>query len=486
MDGSRLSPLDAAFLAVESPTAHMHVGWAAVLEPPEEEPRPNFEDLLSHIAARLPRAPRYRQLLRTVPLELHTPVWVDDGDFDVSRHVFEAGSDRLGEVVDECMSEPLPRDRPLWQIHVVPRLEDGRIGIVGKAHHCMVDGLAAVELASLLFDPEPEPPEPEPDGWLARPAPGGARLLLDGAVDFARREAGLARLPAALVRSPERAAELARRGRQALGALAEATRPAARGSSLHAPISSLRHLGFVKRPIDELLGVKRAFGVTLNDVVLAVSSGAMRRLARERDLAPQPLKTMVPVNLRPSEDRGSFGNRISFMFVDLPCDEPSPTRRLRTIHAQTSERKLSGQADGLDAVVRALSFAPQWVGRGVARLLASPRTFNLVVSNIPGPRVPLYMRGCELREGYPVVPIASRHALSIGFTTVSDGAFFGIYADPESLSETNALTAGIERELDALLARAGMRHRRFDPAPEGLTELLGSWHPGLPGTAAPL
>lgn len=463
MDGLRLSPLDAAFLAVESPTAHMHVGWAAVFEPPEGESRPSFEDFLSHIAARLPRAPRYRQLLRTIPLEVNTPVWVDDGDFDVSRHVFEAGSERLSEVVDECMSEPLPRDRPLWQLHVAPRLEDGRIGLVGKTHHCMVDGLAAVELASLLLDPDPEPPEPEPDGWSARPAPGPTRLLLDGARDFARKELGLVGLPASLVRSPERLAGFARRGRQALGALAEATRPAARGSSLHAPISPLRHLGLLGRPLGELMGIKRAFGVTLNDVVLAACSGAMRRRQSDRGVEPRPLKTMVPVSLRPQDDTGSFGNRISFMFVDLPCDEPNPVRRLRAVHARARERKLSRQPEGLDAIVQSLSFAPQWIGQGVARLLTSPRTFNLVVSNIPGPRDPLYMRGCELVEGYPVVPIADRHALSIGFTTVRDGAFFGLYADRESLPDADGLAGYIGMELDALGERAAGRSGRFDP-----------------------
>src|SRR5690242_14456581 len=166
MSHTRLSALDTSFLTVETPTAHMHVGWAAVFDLPEDGPRPTFEELRDHIGARLSRAPRYRQRLEEVPFGVNDPVWVDDGDFDVRNHVIDARGTDLGEMLDSAMSTPLERSRPLWECWVAPRLDDGRIAVVGKAHHSMVDGLAAVELAALLLDPAPDPP-PAGDGrWL--------------------------------------------------------------------------------------------------------------------------------------------------------------------------------------------------------------------------------------------------------------------------------------------------------------------------------
>jgi diacylglycerol O-acyltransferase / wax synthase len=168
----RLSALDASFLEIESPTAHMHVGWVATFDPPAGGPRPAFAELRDHIAARLSRAPRYRQRLAPVPLGLNAPEWVDDDAFDIDNHVLHTASRDLPEVADMAFSVPLNRERPLWELWIADRLADGRIGVVGKAHHCLVDGIAAVELASLMLDAEPEPPAPEEDGWRPDRAPG--------------------------------------------------------------------------------------------------------------------------------------------------------------------------------------------------------------------------------------------------------------------------------------------------------------------------
>jgi WS/DGAT/MGAT family acyltransferase len=450
METPRLSPLDASFLAVETPTAHMHVGWAAIFEPPEDGPRPGFEKLRRHIARRLPRAPRYRQMLRPVPLGLNAPVWVDDLDFDVSRHVVRAGRTRLTEVVDDFISEPLPRDRPLWQIAVADRLEDGRIGLIGKAHHCMVDGIAAVELGTLLLDPDPVPPPPEPDVWIPQRGPQTRELVTGALADLVRSQVQLAAIPARVAGSPARARELASRARRAAGALVDAARPARFARALNRGISPRRHLGQLDRPLEELLEIKRAFGVKLNDVLLAACAGGVREFLRERGELPIRLKTMVPVNVRDEGDPDRLGNQISFIFVDLPCDEPDAVRRVREIHAATTDRKRAGEPEGANDVMRSLGFAPPPIQRLVSRLIASPLAFNLTVSNIPGPREPLYMCGCPLVEVYPVVPIADRHALSIGVTTVCDGAFFGLYADCESLPEVDELAVCIDRAIDEL------------------------------------
>jgi diacylglycerol O-acyltransferase / wax synthase len=450
MSTSRLSALDASFLAVETENAHMHVGWVTLFDPPPDAPPPSFADCLDHIAQRLNRAPRFRQVLEPTPLGLGTPTWVDDPTFDIHRHVVRSRARELTGAVDWFLSKPLRHDRPLWQICIADQLTDGRTAVIGKAHHCMVDGIAAVEIATLLVDAEPDPPPPEPDGWVAQPTPGGAARLADAVADLARTQIDLARIPVRMARSPRRATAIPERGLRAARALLGAARPA-RSSSLNAPISSIRHLGRISRPVDDLVRVKSGFGVKLNDVVLAACAGGVREFLREQGERAIRLKTMVPVNVRGSEAADELGNRISFMFVDLPCDEPDAVRRLREIHMATSECKRNQEPEGADDVMRSLGFAPAPLQRLASRLIASPRAFNLTVSNIPGPREPLYMLGCELVEAYPVVPIADRHALSIGVTTVGDGAYFGVYADPESLPQGDRLAGAIDGSIDELI-----------------------------------
>ena len=463
MPTTRLSALDASFLAVETATAHMHVGWAAVFDPPEDA-RPGFEELRDHIGARLPRAPRYRQMLRNVPFGLNAPIWVDDPAFDLARHVLPVRTSRFSDAVDESMSEPLPKDRPLWQIRIADRLEDGRIGVIGKSHHCMVDGIAAVELATLLVDPEPEPEPPEPDRWSPHPAPGDRELMVGAVLDRIRTELHLASIPARLARAPGRALEATGRATRAAAAVLDAARPARPTRQLNPPISPRRRLGRLARPIEDLMEIRRAFGVKLNDVVLAVSCGGIREFLRGRGVHPIRLKTMVPVNVRSDSEIEDLGNRISFMFVDLPCDEPDPARRLREIHDATTARKRAGGPEGADDVMRSIGFAPTSIQRLVSRLVASPRAFNVTVSNIPGPRGRLYMCRCPLVEAYPVVPIADRHALSIGVTTVGDAAFFGLYVDPDALPEVEELSRHIDDSIDALCALARADAPTREPA----------------------
>jgi diacylglycerol O-acyltransferase / wax synthase len=460
MSATRLSPLDASFLTVETPSAHMHLGWAAAFEQPADADRPRFEELRGHIASRLARAPRYRQMLRPVPLGVNAPVWVDDARFDISRHVVRTRAERLTDAVEECMSTPLPRHRPLWQVWIADELRDGRIGVVGKVHHCMVDGIAAVELGTLLLDPDPVAPPPQLDRWSPRPQPSGSQLLVQGLADLARSQLDLAALPARALRSPSRALGLVSRTRRAGAALLEAARPARLTAQLNSPISPLRHLGLVARPVDDLVRVKRAFGVKLNDVVLAACAGGVRGFVRKSGASPVRLKTMVPVNVRAGGEASRLGNRISFMFVDLPCDEPDPVRRLREVHAATSDRKRAGQPDGASDVVRSLGLVPSPLQRVVSRLIASPRTFNLTVSNIPGPPDPLYMLGCRLAEAYPIVPIPERHALSIGVTTVGEGAYFGLYADRESLPAVEGLAREIDGAIDELVGLTSAARER--------------------------
>ena len=454
---TRLSPLDAAFLAVESPTAHMHVGWAATFRPPQGRSAPTFEELRDHIGARLSRAPRYRQRLKRVPFGISPPYWVDDEGFELARHVVPAASDDLGEAVEASMSEPLPKDRPLWQISVAERLHDRRIGIVGKAHHSMVDGIAAVELASLLLDPGANPDPPAADPWHPRPEPTGAELLIRASVARTWERLRFAAGAVEALSSTKRLARLAGGAGSAARALADAARPARTSTALNAPNSPRRHLGTVARPLAELKLIKTAFGTTINDVLLAACAGAARRHLEARGEEVRPLKAMVPVDMRAAEGGPGVGNRISFMFCDLPCDLGDPAARLHAIREQTASRKRAEQPSGGDALLRLVSQVAYPLHRLASRVVASPRAFNLVVSNIPGPPEPMYMCGCRLDEAYPVVPLADHHALSIGMATIGGGAFFGLYADRETLPDIDRMATALDVELDALLVEAAAR-----------------------------
>jgi WS/DGAT/MGAT family acyltransferase len=463
MAPNRLSALDASFLDVETASAHMHVGWAAAFDPPEERPAPSFEQLRDHIARRLHRAPRYRQRLEGVPLGVARPVWVDDDRFDMNRHVRQAGAAGLAELAGSVLSTPLSRERPLWELWIADRLDDGRIGVVGKAHHCMVDGIAAVELATVLLDVEPDRPPDPPDDWEPGAAPGGARRLVDGLIDTARDQLSLAGSAAGLVGSPGRLASGARRAGEALF---NSLVPASPLEILNGPISPYRMLATLARPMDELRAIKRGLGCTVNDVVLAASCGGVRRHLQRHGERPARLKAMVPVNVRDESAAGELGNRISFIFMELPCEEPVAEERLRQISRTTTRAKASGEPAGATTVLDVAAAAPSVLQRALSRLVASPRTFNVVVSNIPGPQVPVWMLGCRLREAYPIVPLADRHALSIGFTSVDDGAFFGIYADRDAAPDAEQLAADIGDELDELreLAR-GTSGLEAVPAP---------------------
>ena len=457
----RLSALDASFLTSETPSAHMHVGWTAVFDPPLHGPPPTFAQLRDHIAARVGRASRYRQRLAPVPFGVHDPVWVDDEDFDINHHVLHAaGARHLGDVASMAMSSQLERSRPLWEIWVAERLANGRIGVAGKVHHCMVDGLAAVELAGLLLDPTDDPPPERIDRWRPAPRPSGPELLAQGLADRVREELGLMRVPARVLASPRRRlTDSAVEARRAALALSHSLGSRAPDSRLHTASSALRHLGTLNRPLDELRAIKIRHDTTVNDVVLAVCAGGIRRYLQRHGDRPTRLKAMVPVTLRAPDAAAELGNGISFIFLGLPCDEPDAVQRLRTINKVTTERKRNGEPRGADSVLRLVAHTPPFVQHATARLVASPRTFNLVISNIPGPAEPLYMRGCRLVEAYPVVPLAERHAVSIGVTSVGDRACFGLYADRKALPDLDALTQDVEAAVDELLELSANGHR---------------------------
>ncbi len=440
MTAERLSALDASFLAVESPTMPMHVGWVAQFDPPEDGPRPTAQDLLDHVAERMEHSHRYRQKLAGVPLGVHEPVWVDDPDFDPARHLHAAGAGDLDELVDDVLSIPLERDRPLWEMWATDDL-----AIVGKAHHCMVDGTAVVELGNLLLDAKPDAPGPEAATWPAAPEPTPGQRLGRAIADRTGEAASL--LAAPLKLRPKTVTGGAR-------LLAHTVFAPAPGSPLNRAVSPRRHHIRHTRTLDDVRTVRRHFRVTPNDVVLATCAGALRRFATRRGEPPQALKVMVPADVRTSDDPAASGNRISFVFIELPCHEPDPVERLNAVHRATDQRRRDGEAEDLDAAFRVLALTPGPVQRAFAHAFAHPRLFNLTISSVPGPAVPRYLSGCRLREVHSAVPLGAAHALSIGVVTVAGNVCFGISSDPSILPDADALADDLAASLDELLERA--------------------------------
>jgi diacylglycerol O-acyltransferase len=451
--------MDAGFLHVESMTAPMHLGWAAVFAPPQTPPRPRFEQLRAHVEGRLDRAPRYRQRLIQPPWGAGDPVWVDDERFDIARHVRRARTRDLAALVDGVMSSALDHDSPLWELWIADTLADGSIGVVGKAHHCLVDGLAAVELMALLLDPtpDPEPADPARVPWTPAAEPNRPRLLLDGMLDRAQRLIDTTGRLARSARAPGQIRSVPRLLRTCARTLRHAAWPQAPASRLNAPLAPRRHLAWTTRPMEDLQLIKHRFDTTINDVVLAVGAGALRSLMLSRDEDPIDLKAMVPVSVRRPGDR--WGNRLAFLFPQLPCSQRDPVRRLLTVQAAMATRKNAHEPDGADAIISAMAHTPQPVRRLGAKALTSQRLFNLIISNIPGPSAPLYLMGCQATRAYPIVPLDDGHGISIAMTSIDGHACFGVYAQARLAHDADHLAAAIDDSI-VELHDAATRSRR--------------------------
>lgn len=469
MPRPRLTPLDASFLRVETPTAHMHVAWKGIFRPRADGREISIDELRRAVAGRLRHAERFRQRLAFPPAGLGEPVWVDDEAFAVERHVTAMSGPgevlpraRFDALVDLFLSRPLPRDRALWRIELAPRLEDGGVGLAMKVHHAMVDGKSAVELALLLLDLAPDAPlQDAEDGWAPQPAPSPRRLAVEALADAGAESLRTVRRAASLAGSPARGVRIADTLRRTALAVGEDVMRPAPSSYLNGEIGPRRTLVYHTAPIGPLLEAKAAIpGATLNDVALTVVSGAMRDLSMQAGKVPAPLKVMVPVSTRTAEETADLGNRIAFVFVELPVHLHRPLDRLRAIQAATARFKREGRATGGEALLSALGVLPEPLKDRAAKLAAHPRMYNLTVSNVPGPRVPVYLLGCELREAAPVIPLPDRHALAIGIFSHRDVVTFSGYADPTALPEVATLPAALNAavlELSRLIPRRRLR-----------------------------
>jgi WS/DGAT/MGAT family acyltransferase len=456
-EAERLTAEDARILRLERGAIAGHRCNVIVVDPPPDGEPPTIDALRAHVTSRLGRAPRCRQRLAPTPLGVAPPLWVDDVDFDVTRHVRELAEDR--EIDDEALPRALARlmegrlDRrhPLWSLHMA-RLRGGRTALLWREHHCMADGMNSLRvLSALVWDTEAQPGPAELPAHTPTPSYTKTELLRFGLAARFRQPAP----------SSDRHAErrgwrpsLAEVGRIA-GAVRRELFPGSDLSPLAARIGPHRTVAWISGPLAELHDAGKAVGprVTVNDVVLAVVTGGMRRWLSARQARVEHIRVKVPVSLhRPGEKRDQLGNRDSFLVIDLPILEQDIREQLMAISRETSERKGAHDADELDALIQEAEHLP--MGDHVVDLTMSPHVFALNVSNVPGPPGPLYVMGGRVASLDGVAEVAQEHALRVGARSSLGRLSFGLCADPDVVPDLDLIVEGMRRSIADLLAPA--------------------------------
>ncbi|HSI79080.1 MAG TPA: wax ester/triacylglycerol synthase family O-acyltransferase [Solirubrobacterales bacterium] len=465
----RLSALDVSFLTNESSSSHMHVGAILVFEGPP----PSYEDLLEHIRARLQLVPRFRQRLLYPPLPTSRPFWVDDPAFNLAYHVRHSAlpdpgtEEQLRRMAARTFSQQLDRSKPLWELWLVQGLSRGRFAFVTKTHHALVDGVAGVDIATVLFDVEPVPQPREPDrDWVPEPEPSAAELVARDVDTLARVPLrGLRRLERA-VASPRRTLGQLTETAEAVGEIGWAFANPAPKTPLNVEIGSHRRFSWVRAELEQFKRIKNTFGGTVNDVVLAVVAGALRRWLRGRGVRTEglELRAQVPVSIRAADEHGQLGNRLAAVRGPLPVYADDPVRRLALVREGMEGIKESKQALGAEVISRFNDFAPPTLLAQAARINFSTRLFNLVVTNVPGPQIPLYVLGRELEDVFPVGFLPPHQALFVAIMSYNGRINFGLLADYDSIADVDAIAEGIELSIAELAEAAGERPDR-EPAP---------------------
>lgn len=436
----------------------MHVGSVAIFQPSENGF--DYDRLVSLISRRIALAPRFRQRVRWVPGNLANPVWVDDESFDITYHVRRSalpspGTEaQLRELVGRIMSRSLDRTRPVWEIYLVEGLEGGRFALLGKTHHAMIDTAESIDIAQVILDVDPDHKELASDEWAPLREPTGVELMVNAVSD--------------LVRSPTAAVDHVRYGisdanksmlnlGKNLFGIASAAVTAARStnaSPLNVEIGEQRRYGMAALTLDELKDIRRDKGGTVNDVVLAIITGALRAwlLTRGESVRVRTvIRAMVPVSVQgdlASED----ASQVAEFLIDLPVGEPDPVVRLQRISFDMAQHKASSRMLGAEAIMAAAEFAPPTLHSLGARLGndLGQKVFSLLITNVPGPQQPLYLSGSEMISSYPVVPLTKNQAVSIGLTSYNGGVYFGLNSDRDAMPDIEVLAQCITDAADEL------------------------------------
>ena len=464
----RLSGLDATWIYLETRTAHMHVGSVIVLDPSTAPGGTLTRDAMAeYLRTRLHLAPPFRRRLVQVPLRLAHPLWIEDPDFDLDHHVRRAvlpapgGLAELAELAGDVMGRQLDRTRPLWELWVVEGLEDGRVALITKTHHAAVDGVSGMELATaiLQFAPDQQPPPPQTE-WEPEAEPGDLRLLVGAGVNAAT-------FPLQVARTGRRAVESAA-ALLAVGRRQDDPPPApfaAPPTPWNGAIGPHRRVALAELALDDVKRIKGSLGGTVNDVVLAAVAGSLRSyLLAAGDPADAPLVAMVPISVRTPDQSGAMGNRVSSMLVALPSDVEDPVERLERVTRSTAGAKQTHGALGAETIQQVAELAPASIMSLAARLYTRTRAadrhrpiWNTVVSNVPGPRFPLWCAAARLEAMYPLGPIHEMNGLNITLFSYLDTVFVGINADRDLLPDVDRIAAGL---LDAVAAMAKAADQR--------------------------
>ena len=455
-----LSPLDASFLDLEDQDPHVSLAIASVAV--IDGPAPTQEAIVEAIRGRLPLVPRYRQRVQRVPFDIGRPVWVDDPAIDLDYHLRRtalpapADDASLCRVIARVMSQRLDRERPLWEAWVIEGLADGRWALLSKVHHCMVDGVSGNELYRLIFDATPEPGGPVADTWEPQAEPDQAALVADALSDLVAATVGQARVLVDSLRRPEILAKRIGDTLRGLATVARAVRPVT-SSSLVGSIGRSRRYSAVRTPLAEIRQTAEALGVTINDVVLAAVAGALRTvLAADGEvLAPDAVRALVPVNVRTARDAGVLDNRLSMLLPMLPVDRDDPLDRVRAVHERIGVLRHDHESEAVAIVTTIARYEPYLpISMAIKTALRMPqRILATVVTNVPGPKIPLYVLGRRIREILPYVPIAMGMRVGVSVFTYEGQAVIGITADFEHFPHPDHLAEAVHEELTTL-ARA--------------------------------
>jgi diacylglycerol O-acyltransferase / wax synthase len=460
-----MSPVDSSFLHVENDITPMHIGAVSIFQGPP----PPFEELRAMVAGKLGLVPRYRQKVRFVPLAAGPPVWIDDPHFSLDYHlrhtaIPKPGSEeQLRQMAARIFSQHLDRDKPLWELWAVEGLQRKRWALISKVHHCMVDGVAATDLMSVMFSDETANGGAGPGGeerprvreWTPAPEPTGAevlgRTLLRRASPAGQLEA-LRRMAGAPRETLRSVAEAARATAAASGSM----RPVA-ASSLTGPIGPHRRWSWAHARLSDVKTVRNELGGTVNDVVLTLITNGFRELLDSRgEDVPEDrvVRTMVPVSVRRKGERGVYDNRVSAVFAGLPVGLTDPAERLQTIRLEMDGIKESKQAVAGDVLTSMSGFAPPLLLALGSRLVTlSPRlNMHTATTNVPGPQQPVQTLGRRMLQSYPFVPVVGSIRIVVAIFSYDGGLFFGVTGDYDGAPDIDVLTAGIGSGMDQLLA----------------------------------
>jgi WS/DGAT/MGAT family acyltransferase len=424
----------------------------------------DVQKIRRYVASRLHLMPRYRQRIARIPFENH-PVWVDDDRFNLEYHVrhtalpLPGGDEQLKRLTGRIISQQLDRGKPLWELWIVEGLDGDRFAMITKTHHCMIDGVAAVDLATVLLNPSPDPTIPDAQPWKPQSAPSRGELVMEEA---RRRLATPLEIGKAVLGAMQNPAETAESIGEQIFAVTEtlgAGMSSASESPFNQPIGPHRRFEWTAIELADVKRVKNALGGTVNDVVLATVAGAVglflsgRGLSR-KEIAQLDFRAMVPVSVRASSERGTLGNRIASWAPRLPIAQADPRRRLDAVREVTADLKGSRQAMGAEVLARVSEWTAATLLSLAMRLAARARPFNLIVTNVPGPQIPLYMIGSRLLAGYPIGPLFLDQSLNIALLSYDGRLYWGFNGDWDVLPDLRDLVAAIRTSFDELLQAA--------------------------------